>query len=628
MKQHKQNSRRDFLKVSALTVAGLWTGTKTGRYVWGSATQPASDKLDLNANGLNTLGTHMIQKDRSYPRQFVPADANMGNWAHIEPLFDRLDVEPIDTLEQMEAWLLHQSELLACISEESSDRYVKMTCQTDDEQKEKAYLQFVEEIDPKCKPRWQRLGERYVRTAERSKLPSDRYAVLDRSTLAAVELFRQENVPLQTEEARLDQQHQKITGAMTVTYDGKEQTLSQMSRYLEQPDRNVRQEAWTLIGKRRLQDRDALDDIFDQMISLRTKMAQNAGLPTFREYQWKAYGRFDYSPADCIAFHQAIEKLVVPVNREIQQHRQRELGVDPLRPWDLAVDPKNRQPLRPFKTSDELCRLCSTAFGRIDPELGRQFDKMVAAGWLDLDSRKGKAPGGYQTTYDERRFPFIFMNAVGMHRDVETLLHEGGHAFHAMACRDEPLMAYRHCGMEMAEVASMRMELLAYDHLDVFYSGDDLQRARRDQLEGVISVFPWIATIDAFQHWIYTNPTHTRQQRTQTWLSLAKRFGGIEDWTGYEPMHEAQWQRQLHLFSVPFYYVEYGIAQIGALQLWVNARKDKQAALKRYREALALGGSRPLPELWAAAGLKFDFTAQTLQPLIDAVQKELEQLGA
>jgi oligoendopeptidase F len=568
----------------------------------------------------------MASATKPYPRQFVPADADMGDWAQIEPLFDRLDDERIDTPEQIEAWLLQQSELLACLNEEQNHRYVLMTCQTDDEQREKAYLHFIQEIAPRCKPRWHALNLRYVDAPARRRLPAERYQVLDRSAAAAVELYRDENVPLQTEDAELDQQHQKITGAMTVQYEGKEQTLPQMSRYQEQPDRPVREETWKLTAARRLQDVAALNDIYDQMIDLRTRMARNAGLDTFRDYQWKAYERFDYTPGDCFAFHQAIEQLAVPIKRFIQQERKAQLGVDALRPWDLAVDPRNRPPLKPFQSAEELCRKCSKTFHRIDPELGRQFDEMVAAGWLDLESRKGKAPGGYQTTYDEQRHPFIFMNAVGLHRDVETLLHEGGHAFHSVASRAEPLVQYRHTGMEMAEVASMGMELLAYDHLDEFYQGDDLVRARREQLEGAINMFPWIATIDAFQHWIYTNPTHTRDQRTQFWLELQERFGGIEDWSGLEAFRAASWQRQLHLFSVPFYYIEYGIAQIGALQLWRNARSDGADALKKYRQALALGGSRPLPELWAAAGLKFDFSADTLRPLVELVHDELRKL--
>jgi oligoendopeptidase F len=568
-----------------------------------------------------------IELDKSYPRRFVPTAADMGDWAQIEPLFDALDTRPIEAVAQLEQWLLDSSELAACLSEEFNKRYVAMTCQTDDPARERAYLGFVEEIQPRCKPRWHRLNERYVASPAREHLPRDRYLVFDRSTTTAVELFRQENVPLQTEDTKLDQQYQKTCGAMTVHYDGREQTLQQMARYQQEPDRPIRHQAWELVARRRLADRDVLEGIFDEMIRLRTRIAANAGFGSFRDYQFKAYERFDYGPAECLAFHEAIEKVVVPAYREIQADRRRQLGVDTLRPWDLSVDPKGRPPLRPFTGVAELSGKCRTIFAQIDPVLGEQFESMIRAGWLDLDSRKGKAPGGYQSTYDEARHPFIFMNAVGLHRDVETLLHEGGHAFHCLACRDEPLLAYRHTTMEMAEVASMGMELLASDHLGEFYSGEDLARARREQFEGVISTFPWIAIIDAFQHWLYAHPDHTRQQRTEHWLSLLKRFGGIEDWGGYEVIREALWQRQLHLFSVPFYYIEYGIAQIGALQLWQNAREDKAEALRKYRQALSLGGSRPLPELWAAGGLHFDFSESTLRPLVESVMDELHALA-
>ncbi len=565
--------------------------------------------------------------EKSYPRKFVPADADMGDWAQIEPLFDQLDQVPLTSTEDLEGWLGYVSELASCLSEENSKRYVAMTCQTDDPEREKAYMHFVENIEPKCEPRWHKLKERYVAAPARTDLSKERYTVYDRSVRNDVELFREENIPLKTEDTKLDQKYMKTCGVMTVTYEGEKRTLQQMARYQQEPDRAVREKTWTMVARRRLEDREAIDEIFDQMITIRTQIAENAGFENFRDYQFRRYERFDYTPDDCFAFHEAIEELIVPAMRIIQGERRQSLGVEKLRPWDLAVDVKNRAPLRPFDKAEDLRDKCETIFAKIDPELGTQFHAMVEAGWLDLESREGKAPGGYQATFDETRHPFIFMNAVGLHRDVETLLHEGGHAFHAVACRDEPLVSYRHCGMEMAEVASMGMELLAYDHLDVFYDGEDLHRARREQLEGIVNVFPWIATIDAYQHWLYLHPTHTREARTAHWLSLNERFGGIVDYEGHEDARRAMWQRQLHLFGVPFYYIEYGIAQIGALQLWRNARQDKAQALKQYREALALGGSRPLPELWSAAGLTFDFSKATLAPLIEDLMAELDKLN-
>jgi len=355
-------------------------------------------------------------------------------------------------------------------------------------------------------------------------------------------------------------------------------------------------------------------------------MAQNAGCLDYRAYAFKAKLRFDYTPQDCLAFHEAIERAVVPAMRELQRERKAALGVEPVRPWDLAVDVRGRPPLKPFETPGELCAKASRVFHRVDPALGADFDEMARCGYFDLESRKGKAPGGYQATYEEARHPFIFMNAVGVQRDVRTLIHEGGHAFHCVAARNDPLLAYRSSPIEFAEVASMGMEMLSLDVIDEFYQGDNLARARRAQLEGVIALFPWVATVDAFQHWLYTNPQHSRDERREHWLELHQRFGGIADYSGYEDALAWAWQRQLHLYEVPFYYVEYGIAQLGALQVWRNAMAGRSEATRMYRQALALGGSRPLPELFAAAGARFDFSQGTLAPLVGLIQRELAML--
>ena len=402
-----------------------------------------------------------------------------------------------------------------------------------------------------------------------------------------------------------------------------------MARYLEEPDREVRQEAWELVAQRRLPDREAVDDIFDEMIGLRTRIARNAGFDNFRDYQFKAYERFDYTPDDCFAFHEAIEQVVVPAYREIQQERRRQLGVEPLRPWDLASTRKDRPPLRPFKeVAGAVGQVLARSSRRIDPDLGGQFDAMVKAGWLDLDSRKGKAPGGYQATYDETRHPFIFMNAVGLHRDVETLLHEGGHAFHAW-----PAATSRCWPTATRRWRWPRSPRWAWSCWPTTTStcstqGDDLVRARREQLEGIIGTVPVDRDHRRVPALALHAPASTRASSGPHagWTCCSASAGSR---TGPATSRRARrsWQRQLHLFGVPFYYIEYGIAQIGALQLWQNAREDKAEALRQYREALALGGSRPLPELWAAGGLKFDFSESTLRPLVDLVMTELRTLA-
>jgi oligoendopeptidase F len=592
------------------------------------------------------------------PRAFVPHTIDLGDWPQIAPLFDQLETRAAQcqSAADLERWLLDWSELTAALDEESSRRYIAMTCHTDNAEAEKAYLHFVENVEPQLKSRQFALEKIYVAHPQRAELliirrgelhesqtennngtrrarPSEaRYAVFDRDIKNHVELFRPENVALETEDAKLCQQYQKLTGSLTVNFRGDEKTLVQMGRYLEEPDRSLRQEAWELVARRRLQEVDNFDEIFDQLIDLRERTARNAGFKNYRDYAFRRLGRFDYTPEDCTRFHDAVAREVMPAVRELHAARRRQLGIDKLhpghlRPWDLAVDPQSRPPLKPFGPVGEMVSRTQKIFDRLDGELAGGFRQMQDLRLLDLDNRKGKAPGGYQQTLAEARVPFIFMNAVGQQRDVETILHEAGHAFHALAARDEDLHAYRNNPpIEFCEVASMSMELLGNEFIEEFYSAADANRARRVHLEGVIGVFPWIATVDEFQHWIYTHPGHSRAERAAAWLELMDRFGGDVDWSGYEAARANLWHRQLHIFTHPFYYIEYGIAQLGALQVWANSKRDKAKTLNDYKKSLALGGSRPLPELFQAAGCKFQFDAATIKPLIELAQEELKKL--
>lgn len=563
------------------------------------------------------------------PRRFVPARIDLGDWTQIAPLFDALEARAAECRDvaEFERWILDGGELGAALDEEGARRYIAMTCHTDSPEAEKSYLQFVETIEPELKPRQFQLAKLYLAHPLRAQLSPARYAIFDRDTALLVELFREENVPLQTEESKLGNEYNKLTGGLTVNFRGEERTLVAMGRYQEEPERPLREEAWKLVAERRLAEADKFDDFFDGLIKLRQQMAHNAGFANYRDYGFKLRGRFDYAPADCERFHDAIAAEVMPVIRELQARRKEQLGVATLRPWDLAVDALNRPPLKPFTDTADLERGSQTIFDRLDPELAGGFTTMRELRLLDLANRKGKAPGGYQSTLSEARLPFIFMNAVGLQRDVETILHEAGHAFHALATRGEDLYAYRGAPIEFCEVASMAMELLAAPHLDVFYTEADAKRARRVHLEGIVGVFPWIATVDAFQHWVYTHPGHSRAERRAAWLELMDRFGGDVDWSGHESARASLWHKQLHIFLYPFYYVEYGIAQLGALQVWANSRRDPARALADYRAGLALGGSRPLPELFAKAGCRFDFSRETLKPLTQLVRAELARLA-
>lgn len=560
------------------------------------------------------------------PRRFLSAEARLGDWPSIEEALNRLETAAVQCRHpaELERWLLDWGELKAALDEEGSRRYIAMTCHTEDPQAEALYLSYVQEIDPRFKPRQFRLEQLYLNHPLRRQLDQVRYGIFDRNTHAHAELFRPENVPLEAEEARRAQSYQKRCGSLTVFFQGAERTLPQMAVFLEESNRVVRQEAWELAAQRRYRESEAFDDLFDELFQTRHQIALQAGFANYRDYAFCARGRFDYTPAQCHEFHACVEDEVVPLLRKIHQHRRSQLGLDCLRPWDLSVDLRCLPPLRPFSEPSQLELGVHRIFERLDSALASDFSLLRSLRLLDLENRPGKAPGGYQCTLAEARVPFIFMNAVGLQRDVETLLHEAGHAFHMLAARQEPFFPYREAPIEFCEVASMSMELLGNDYLEVFYAAEEARRARRRHFEGIIEMLPWIAAVDAFQHWLYTHPGHDRRERSAAWTGLMRRFGGEVNWSGYEAIQEHWWHRQLHIFIHPFYYVEYGIAQLGALQVWANSRIDKTGALCAYKEALALGGSRPLPDLFRACGCRFDFGRQTIAPLMTLVRNELE----
>ena len=571
----------------------------------------------------------MFEKISIYsPRQFVPANINLGNWKELNPLFKKLEeqLDTSSTAENLEQVILNWEELSAAIAEEGSKRYIAMTCQTEDKDAEKAYLEFVEKIEPEEKKCNFLLSKKLTKHPQCKDLKNQRYEVFLRDTALQVELFRSENVTLETETSKLGQKYQKIIGGLTVHFEGKEQTLIQMSRHLEGTERNYRQKAWELVANRRLEESEKIDSHIDDLAKLRNQISENAGFSNYRDYAHKRLGRFDYSPDDCISFQNAIEEEMVPLLRELQDERIQELNINELKPWDTATDPKGRPPLEPFEKVSDLIECSQSIFNQVDGNLSDWFQTMQDLDLLDLANRKGKAPGGYQCSLDESRLPFIFMNSVGVQRDVETLLHEAGHAFHSMASQNEPLHSYRHAPIEFCEVASMAMELLGSEFLEEFYNSEEARRARINHLEGIVFVFPWIATVDAFQHWLYLNPDHSIEDRDKAWSNLIDRFGGNVDWTHYELAKAKLWHKQLHIFLHPFYYVEYGIAQLGALQVWANSKNNKSKALNDYKAALALGGSKPLPELFKRCNIQFDLSRDTVAPMADLLRKELKAL--
>lgn len=563
---------------------------------------------------------------------FVPADLDCSDFSQIEPLYQKLLDRELSSADDLRQWLADWADLEATIDEYASWRYIENTCHTDDEDIEKAFMHVVENIVPKIQPLDDKLRRKFLDTPAHQELTEPRYQLLARNWRADVELFREENIPLDVQETKLSTEYGKICGEMMIEFRGETYTPQQMSKFLEETDRETREEAWRLITQRRLQERERFDGIMDKLVVIRDQMARNADHPDYRSYVWQRKKRFEYTPGDCEQFGASCENLIVPLLEELDREAAADLGVEKLRPWDTAVDPKLRPPLRPFEQEDIPGFVSKTRrmFDRIHPQLGEMFATMKLGDTLDLESRKGKRPGGYQCSLEKSKKPFIFMNAAGLQGDVETLLHEGGHAFHHIdACDNVDLVFVRHAPIEFCEVASMSMELLAADFYDEFYDADDAMRAKRKAIERALRVLPWVATIDLFQHWMYTHPKHTRDERTAHWLELRDRFGSRAiDFTGFEDAVEARWQGQSHLFGHPFYYIEYGIAEIGALQMWKQYKEDPDKALENYRNGLRLGGTRPIPELFAAAGINFDFSAATIGPLVEMAREELAAIPA
>ena len=569
--------------------------------------------------------TANIQKS---PRQFVPEDFILTNWESVEPFFKNLLERELSTENELIHWLKDQSELEAIVSEDACWRQIKMTCDTQNKALEDSFNYFCLEIQPKIQPYADALNKKLLSSPNIDKLNPEKYFTYLRNVRKSIELFRQENIDLQSEMAVLQQQYGQITGAMTIEVVGKEYTLQQAGKFLESHNRNLREQVYFKIQERRLQDKEKLNELFNKLISLRNKEAINAGFPSYTDYRFKELGRFDYNKQDCFRFHEAVKLHVLPLVNEIYTKKKISLGVDTLRPWDLEAEPEGTKPLHPFKTGNELLQKTIACFNQLDPFFGDCLSKMQEMNHLDLESRMGKAPGGYNCPLAESGAPFIFMNAAGQMHDVTTMVHEGGHAIHSFLAHPLELSGFKEYPMEIAEVASMSAELFSMDYWDTFFDNkEELKRAKIHQLERVISIFPWIAVIDKFQHWIYDHPQHTPEELTQSWVAILAEFkDSVIDFTALDDFRSNAWQRQLHLFEVPFYYIEYGIAQLGAIGMWMQFKNDQKKAIHNYCNALQLGGTKTLPELYAAAGLSFDFSPDKIKVLMDFVQSEMEAL--
>jgi oligoendopeptidase F len=562
------------------------------------------------------------------PRHYLPADFELTDWDSIAPFFTELEGRVLSSVAELEQWLRDVSELESVISEDACWRQIRMTCDTENKALEEAFNFFMLAIQPKIQPWSDRLNRKLMDSPFTASLDTNTYFTFLRSIRKQIDLFNEANIPVIAGLNVLQQQFGVIAGKMSVSVKGQEYTLQQAALFLEDEDRAIREEVYLKIAERRFQDQAALHELFDQLLEKRNLIAAQAGFTDYRAYRFMELGRFDYDHTTCEQFHEAVRDHVMPLVNQLYEQKRKKLGVDKLRPWDLEAEPIGTKPLRPFANPSELIEKTIACFTNLNPFFAACLTRMRQLGHLDLESRKGKAPGGYNCPLAVSGAPFIFMNAAGTLDDVTTMVHEGGHAIHSFLCHPLPLNGFKEYPTEIAEVASMTMELFSMDHWDVFFSDSaELQRAKEQQLERVITIFPWIAAIDKFQHWIYTHPGHTHTEREEQWMHIIEEFTSpLVDFTGLEKYRRVLWQRQLHLFEVPFYYIEYGIAQLGAIGLWQQYKKNPTAALENYLQALSLGGTRTLPQLFEAAGLSFDFSGPRISQLMQFVKAELDQI--
>ncbi|MGM9509301.1 M3 family oligoendopeptidase [Larkinella sp. GY13] len=579
-------------------------------------------------------------------RPFIGEEFVLKTWDEVKPLYDNLVERPLNNADELRQWLADRSELESYLSENFAWRYIRMTCDTSDADLINQFNFFITEIQPQLSAYENTLDKRTVESPYLVELREKGFDIALRGMKKAIEIFRDENIPLQTDIQTEQRKYGALVGAMTIQVNNaegvsEEITLPQAGTLLQSPDRALREEVWLKIQERRYQDKDQLDELYMRLRDLRHQVAVNAGFANFRDYMFAAMGRFDYTPQDCFDFHASVSKAVVPLLDQLALERKEKLAkadvsFDVLRPWDAKVDPDGLPALKPFETGNELLNKTITCFNRLDAAVGGSYFSdclriMKAMGHLDLESRKGKAPGGYNYPLEEIGVPFIFMNATSSLRDLVTMVHEGGHAVHSFLTRDLPLKPFRNPPMEVAELASMSMELLTMDYWDVFFENpEDLKRAKIQHLESIIETLPWVATIDKFQHWVYetaADPAATVDGRKTAWVRIFEEFSDtITSWDGLEKYEAYSWQKQLHLYEVPFYYIEYGIAQLGAIGVWMNFRQDPQKGLQGYMNALKLGYTAPIRDIYRAADVPFDFSEAHIGRLIRFVWDEIERL--
>ncbi len=563
-----------------------------------------------------------------HPRRYFPDQFRLSSWEAIAPYLQEITGRTINSLAELERWIEDVDEIDRILGEEARWRRIKLTCNTQDPDIAASFEQYINDILPKLTPFTHEIHLKLAQNPYYEQLDKDKYFIHLRYIQNSIRLYNEKNIPLSTQLSLKEKEYRVKIGNISINFNGEEMTLQQAGQLLSSPDRELRENIFHLIAQKWLSIENELDDLYDELIALRHQIAVNAGFDNFRDYKFAALGRYEYTPADCLQFHQAVAAEIIPIYTQIAQQHKEAMGINPYRPWDSAADPYGRPPLKPFDQISKLTQTTIECLGNVSPQFGDFLQIMQSVNHLDLESRKGKAPGGYNSSLPESGLPFIFMNAVGTSRDIRTMVHESGHAVHTFLCRHQPLSTFKSPPSEVAELAAMSMEMFTMEHWEMFFEDEnDLVRAKIEQLEQILHIFGWVSTVDAFQHWVYTHPNHTRQERREEWAKIHKTFApNTSDWSGIEHYKRASWHKQLHIFEVPFYYIEYAMAQLGAVAMWKQYRENPKQAIQNYTHALAMGYTRPIPEIYQAAGIKFDFSQEYIRSLSQFLNQQLQEL--
>ncbi|AWN22364.1 oligoendopeptidase F [Deinococcus irradiatisoli] len=562
----------------------------------------------------------------SWPTEPLALTAPQLRWAHYAPRFETLSQAEL-TPAGVPSWLMDWSAVSQELSQVEAVLSLRADLNTADAQAQSELADFRAEVSPHARRAEQALRRKLLSLPDYTPAPD--FALAYRRMRDEAAFYCEANAELLVKHAAQMQRHAAITGAQLVTFEGASLTVPEAESLLGSADRVRREQVWQAMAAAQGEVRPALNALMLELIATRRQLALNAGLDEYRTYIWKQLDRVDYTPQDCLDFHAAVLSEVVPLAGELMRGKARQLGLGSLRPWDYSrrtsLDAQGRPPLRPFQTAGELEGIAQRVFDALDPELGAQFGVM-RAGLLDLASRPNKMSHAYCQSLQVLGTPFIVMNVVGTSSDLSVLLHEMGHAFHFFAsARAQPLIWNRWSPIEFVEVPSMAMEYLALPYLGAAYLPTELERVRREQLEGSILFLPWAAQMDAFQHWLYTEtgPDVAVADLDAKWLELDRAFHPWLDWSGLDEGVRAGGWQYYHIFHTPFYYLEYAMCSLGALDVWRQAQDDLPATLARYKAALSLGNTVSVPELYRAVGSEFRFDGERLRRMVAFVTAQL-----